>query len=105
MKIRPKVVALLSTVFAALVLVEIGVGKALLLPRFQEIETGAALTAMTRIEHGMREALGGLQVSSTDWGNWAATYRFIQDHNATYATENLNLSAMKQLHLDRKSVV
>ena len=99
MKIRPKVVALLSTVFVALVLVEIGVGKALLLPRFQEVERGDALTSMTRIEHSLREALGALQVSATDWGNWAATYRFLEDRNAAYASENLNLSAMKQLHL------
>jgi len=99
MKIRPKVVTLLSVVFAALMVGEISVGLTLLLPRFEAIETSDALTAMTRVEHSVREALGALQVSATDWGNWADTYRFVQDHNAAYSSENLNLSAMRQLHL------
>ena len=99
MKIRPKVVTLLSAVFVTLVLVEIGVGKALLLPRFQAIEASDAQTAMTRIEHSVQESLGALQISATDWGNWADTYRYMQDRNTAYISENLNMSAMKQLHL------
>ena len=99
MKIRTKVVVLLSVVFVALALVEWGVGKMLLLPRFEQIETDNARIAMKRIDYGVYQALGELQVSANDWGNWADTYRFMRDRNSDYARENLSLTAMRQLHL------
>jgi two-component system NtrC family sensor kinase len=93
------VVVLLSAVFLAFALVEWGVGEFLLLPRFEQIERDNASTAMKRIYSGVSQTLDGLQVSANDWGNWADTYRFMQDHNAAFAQENLNSIAMKQLHL------
>ncbi len=99
MQIRAKVVALLAVVFAALTLVEWGVGQALLLPRFEEIEIENARTAMRRIEYGINQALKELQVSATDWGNWKDTYQFIADHNPQYVEDNLSPAAMKQLRL------
>ena len=77
----------------------------LLLPRFEQIENENALTAMKRIDAGVAQALDGLQVSATDWGNWADTYRFMQDHNKEYAQENLNPIAMKQLHISALAFV
>ena len=99
MKIRTKVVVLLLAVFAALALVEWGVERALLLPRFEQIELDAALTAMRRVRSGVDQAVAGLQVSANDWGNWADTYRFMGDHNSGYMHENLAATAMRQLHL------
>jgi two-component system NtrC family sensor kinase len=99
MKIRTKVVALLSAVFFVLALVEWGVGRALLLPRFEAIELDNARTAMTRIDYGVHQTLNELQTSATDWGNWKDTYQFILDHNERYQRGNLSESALKQLHL------
>jgi sensor domain CHASE-containing protein len=99
MKIRAKVVALLGAVFLALTFVEWGVGQALLLPRFEEIELDNAHTAMMRIDFGVHQALNEIQVSATDWGNWKDTYQFIQDHNPQYEQDNLNETSMKQLRL------
>lgn len=99
MQIRAKIVALLALVFAALTLVEWGVGQALLLPRFEEIELDNARTAMRRIEYGINQALKELQISAADWGNWKDTYQFIVDHNPQYVDDNLSPAAMKQLRL------
>lgn len=99
MKIRAKVVALLGAVFLALTFVEWGVGQALLLPRFEEIELDNARTAMMRIDFGVHQALNEIQVSATDWGNWKDTYEFLQDHNAQYEPDNLTEATMKQLRL------
>lgn len=99
MQIRAKVVALLAAVFAALTLVEWGVGQALLLPRFEELERENARTAMRRIEYGINQALKELQISAADWGNWKDTYQFIVDHNPQYVDDNLSPAAMKQLRL------
>ncbi len=92
-------IALLSAVFLVFALVEWCVGELLLLPRFEQIERDNAATAMKRMEAGVALALDGLQVSANDWGNWADTYRFMQDHNKEYAQENLSPIAMKQLHI------
>jgi sensor domain CHASE-containing protein len=99
MKIRTKVVALLAAVFFVLALAEWGVGRALLLPRFEAIELDDARTAMTRIDYGVHQTLNELQVNATDWGNWTDTYTFMLDHNARFQQGNLSESAMKQLRL------
>lgn len=99
MKIRAKVVALLASVFVALTFVEWGVGHALLLPRFEEIEVDDARTAMKRIEYGVHQSLNELQVSAADWGNWKDTYQFIVDHNPQFEQDNLSEAALRQLRL------
>jgi two-component system, NtrC family, sensor kinase len=99
LNIRTKVIVLLSAVFLAFALVEWGVGEFLLLPRFEQIERDNARTAMKRIDAGLSQALDVLQVSATDWGDWADTYRFMLDHNPGFGQLNLNPVAMKQLHL------
>jgi sensor domain CHASE-containing protein len=99
LNIRAKVIVLLSAVFLAFALVEWTVSEMLLLPRFEQIERDNATTATKRIDAGVTQSLDGLQVSATDWGNWADTYRFMLDHNKSFSQENLNPIAMKQLHL------
>ena len=99
MQIRAKVIALLAAVFMVLTFVEWGVGQALLLPRFEEIELDNARTAMKRIDYGVHQALNEIHVSATDWGNWKDTYEFIVDHNPQYERDNLSEAAMKQLRL------
>jgi len=99
MKIRAKVVVLLAAVFVALTFVEWGVGQALLLPRFEEIELDTARTAMKRIDYGVHQSLSEIRVSATDWGNWKDTYEFIRDRNLQFEQDNLSEAAMKQLGL------
>ncbi|MEX0898084.1 MAG: CHASE4 domain-containing protein [Steroidobacteraceae bacterium] len=99
MKIRAKVVALLAAVFLALAFVEWGVGQALLLPRFEEIELENARTAMKRIDYGVNQVLSEIQLSATDWGNWKDTYDYMLDRDPQYEQNNLSQSAMQQLRL------
>ena len=99
MKIRNKVIGLLSAVFLILALVEWGVEEVLLLPGFEQIELEAARTAMTRIDYAVNQSLAGLQVSANDWGSWLPSYQYMADRNDTFVRENLNPTALKQLHL------
>jgi len=99
MKIRPKVVTLLAIAFATLVVLVLSIGEAVLLPRFEQVEADNARTAMTRIEDSIGTVLAMLNVSVTDWGDWADTYRYMGDHNAGFESENLKVLQMKQLHL------
>ncbi len=105
MTLKAKLIAWVVGVLLALLLVEIGVISGFLLPRFEQIETGNAQASMRRIDLGVQNALAGLRVSATDWGNWADTYRFMQDRNADFANENLNVISMKQLHLTMLAII
>jgi signal transduction histidine kinase/ActR/RegA family two-component response regulator len=105
MTVKAKLIASIVGVLLALLLVEIGVIGGFLLPRFEQIETGNAQASMRRIDLGVHNALEGLRVSATDWGNWADTYRFMQERNADYADENLNVISMKQLHLSTLAII
>ena len=105
MTVKAKLIAWVAGVLIALLLVEIGVTGGLLLPRFEQIETANAQASMRRIDRGVQNALAGLRVSAADWGNWADTYRFMQDRNAAFADENLSLIAMKQLHLTMLALI
>ena len=79
MNIRPKVTALVAVLFVILGLAEILVVKRILLPSFVELERADAHIAMRRIRNALDLATGRLALSATDWGNWADTYRFVQD--------------------------
>jgi signal transduction histidine kinase/ActR/RegA family two-component response regulator len=105
MTVKGKLIAWIAGVLIALLLVEIGVIAGFLLPRFEQIETSNAQASMRRIDLGVQNALSGLRVSATDWGNWADTYRFMQDRYAGYADENLNVISMKQLHLTMLAII
>src|ERR1700688_2592272 len=105
MTVKAKLIAWVAGVLIALLLVEIGVIGGLLLPRFEQIETANAQASMRRIDRGVQNALAGLRVSATDWGNWADTYRFMQDRNARYVEEDLGVIQMKHLHLTMMALI
>ncbi|MFI4889466.1 MAG: ATP-binding protein [Steroidobacterales bacterium] len=105
MTVKNKLIAWIAGVFFGLLLVEIGVIGGLLLPRFEQIETEDARSSMRRVDIGLHMALSAIRVSATDWGNWADTYRFMQDRYAQYADENLSIISMRQLHLTMLAIV
>jgi sensor domain CHASE-containing protein len=100
MKIRPKVFALLLGLFAVLSAGLFFVQETILLPSFAELERQAAMTDMERVAFAIRDELDQLEISARDWGNWANTYAFLQDHNSAYLDENLNADGMKGLKIN-----
>jgi len=103
--IREKISALIASLFLALVVVELVVAENILLPSFEELERSNARAAMERINHALDQTLERLALSATDWGNWADTYRFVQDHNRTYVAQNLTNVALKQLNVNALLIV
>ena len=51
------------------------------MPSFAALERADAHTAMRRIGYALDRTLDRLQISATDWGNWADTYQYVEDHN------------------------
>src|ERR1700722_11350751 len=100
MNIRTKVTALIACLFVVLGVAEILVEKGILLPSFAELERADARIAMRRIIYAFDKTLDRLAVSATDWGNWTDTYRFMEDHNQAYITDNVTQVALKQLNVN-----
>lgn len=100
MNIRPKVTALVASLFVILGVAEMLVVKCVLLPSFEELERADAHIAMRRIRNVLDLAFDRLALSATDWGNWAATYRFVQDHNHDYVADNITMVELKELNVN-----
>jgi signal transduction histidine kinase len=98
--IRLKVTALIASVCAILAAAEIMVAQRVIMPSFVDLEQADARTAMRRVEYALELRLDRLATAARDWGDWADTYRFIQDHNPGYATESATDVDLKQLNVD-----
>jgi len=105
MNIRPKVTALVASLFVILGVAEILVIKQVLLPSFVELERADAHIAMRRIRNAVDLANDRLALSATDWGNWADTYRFVKDHNQAYIEDNITKVALRELNVNTMLVV
>jgi len=101
MKIRPRVVLLIGGLFVALGAVQLLIQHFVILPSFVELERQAARTDMDRVDHALDRELVLLQATTTDWGNWDATYQYLQDHNPKFIRTNMTLSGMRDLRAMR----
>jgi sensor domain CHASE-containing protein len=104
-KIRSKVAALIAAVSAVLVLGQVLVVRQVVMPSFAELERTDAHTAMRRIENALDRGFQELELSAADWGNWADTYRFVQDHNPEFVASNLSNLALRQLNVNALLIV
>jgi two-component system, NtrC family, sensor kinase len=95
--IRSKVAALLAGIFVILGVAALLVAKYIVMPSFAQLERADAHTAMMRIDYALERALDRLEISATDWGNWAETYQYVEDHNPRFVSANLTTVALREL--------
>jgi len=105
MNIRVKVISLLALLFAALIGIDIGVQRQILLPSFAELERDDAKVSMKRIEYALDLSLDTLALAAADWGNWEDAYRYVQAPNREFVRANLTPSALKQLQVNALIIV
>ncbi len=105
MSIRSKVIALIGALFVILGLAAVLVGKLVVMPSFAALERTDADTAMRRVSYALDMTLQRLQVSATDWGNWADTYQFVADHNSAYIKANITTIGLRQLNVNAMLIV
>lgn len=96
---------LVASLFAILGAAQILVEKQILLPSFVALERADAHTAMRRIRYALDLTLDRLALSATDWGNWADTYRFVQDHNSAFVNDNITKVGLKELNVNMMLIV
>ncbi len=105
MNIRARVSILIAGIFVILGLAALTVGKLVIMPSFAQLERVDARTAMRRIDHALSETLAQVAVASMDWGNWADTYRFVEDRNPQFVSANITAVALKQLDVNALLIV
>jgi sensor domain CHASE-containing protein len=103
--IRPKVAALTAGIFLVLGIAEILVEKQVVMPSFAELERANARVGMRRINFALDLVIDRIAVSTNDWGNWADTYRFAQDHNPDFITTGITNVALRQLNVNVMLIV
>jgi sensor domain CHASE-containing protein len=105
MNIRVKVISLLALLFAALIGIDIGVQRQILMPSFAELEREDAKVSMKRIEYALDLSLDTLALTAADWGNWEDAYRYVQTPNAEFVRANITPYALKQLQVNALMIV
>src|SRR2546421_11746698 len=100
MKIRSKVTTLIATLFATLGVTAIFVARYVLMPSFAELEHTQADVAIRRIQFALDRTFAQLVLSAGSWGNWTDAWRFAQDHNQTFITEQVTTAGLKQLNVN-----
>src|SRR6516162_9136661 len=103
--IRLKVIALIGAIFVILVWAEVLVERRVVMPSFAQLERTDAQTAMRRIAYALDRTLTELETSATDWGNWADTYQFVEDHNPAFVAANISNLALRQLNVNALMIV
>jgi len=105
MNIRTKMISMLALLFTVLIVLEISVQKQILMPSFAELEREDAQTSMKRIGYALDTTLESLELSASDWGNWADVYQFVQSPNPAFVEANITSVAMKQLKVNAILIV
>jgi len=98
--IRWKVTTLIAALFAVLGLTAIFVAKGVLMPSFAALERAEADVAMRRVQFALEGTFTQLAVSAENWGDWTDAWRFLQDHNQTFITEQLTAADLKQVNIN-----
>jgi sensor domain CHASE-containing protein len=105
MNIRVKVISLLALLFAALIAIDVGIQRQILMPSFAALERDDAKVSMKRIEHALDRSLDTLAVAAADWGNWQDAYHFVQEPNEQFVRANITPTALKQLQVNALMIV
>src|SRR5215469_14309190 len=98
-------IALIGAIFAVLVWAEVQVERHVVMPSFAQLERANAQTAMRRIANALDRTLSELGLLAADWGDWADTYRYVEDHNSAFVAANISNIALRQLNVNVLMIV
>ena len=100
MNIRWKVTALIAALFVALGITAVIIARNVLIPSFTALEHSEAEVAMRRVQFALDRAFAQLQLTAASWGNWTDAWRFAQDHNATFVSEQVTAAGLSTLNIN-----
>jgi two-component system, NtrC family, sensor kinase len=74
--------------------------KTVVYPRFLSLDRDEAVKDLDRAKGAIRRENEHLDLLCYDWAAWDATYKYIEDHNEEYASENLILASFTEAKLN-----
>ncbi|TDI92442.1 MAG: HAMP domain-containing protein [Chloroflexi bacterium] len=89
MKLRTKVLLVLSGVLALSIVLNYGVVRMIVFPRFAEIERTEAQKNLQRVQRAIQSELTHMDNTAQDWAHWTDTYQFIAGENPEFVENNL----------------
>ncbi|MBV8308561.1 MAG: diguanylate cyclase, partial [Gammaproteobacteria bacterium] len=70
------------------------------MPSFAALERTEADVAMRRVQLALDRTFAQLELSAADWGDWNDAWRFAQDHNRKFISQQVTVGALQQLRID-----
>jgi sensor domain CHASE-containing protein/HAMP domain-containing protein len=89
MSLRSQIASLLIVLSITFVATTYAVQVLVVMPAFADLEQLSALRDVDRCVNAVQRDLEALSNTVNDWAAWDASYQYVQDHNETFAKENL----------------
>jgi two-component system, NtrC family, sensor kinase len=100
MKIRSKVMILLTLLFIVLCGVAILFQETIVMPSFTQLERRNAQIAMNRVRTSMEHDKETFAVQIMDWGNWSELHAFVRGEGRDFGLHNVTPAAMSVIQAD-----
>lgn len=100
MKIRSKVMILLTLLFIALCGVAILFQETIVMPSFTQLERRNAQIAMNRVRTSVAQDKETFAVQIMDWGNWSELHDFVRGKGTDFGLHNVTPAAMSAIQAD-----
>jgi signal transduction histidine kinase len=100
MKIRSKVMILLTLLFVVLCGVAILFQETIVMPSFTQLERRNAQIAMNRVRTSVEQDKETFAVQIMDWGNWSELHAFVRGKGQDFGLHNVTPAAMSAIQAD-----
>jgi two-component system NtrC family sensor kinase len=100
MKIRSKVMILLTLLFVVLCGVAILFQETIVMPSFTQLERRNAQIAMNRVRTSVEHDKETFAVQIMDWGNWSELHEFVLGKGSDFGLHNVTPAAMSVIQAD-----
>ena len=100
MKLKTKVLSLLFAVFALYLAADYAIQKLVVYPSFLALEHDEAVKDLERAREAITRENEHLSTLCYDWAAWDASYKYIEDRNEEYVSENLVLASFTEIKLN-----
>src|SRR5450432_2256280 len=100
MKIRSKVMLLLTLLFVVLCGVAILFQESIVMPSFTKLEQRNAQIAMNRVRTSVEHDQETFAVQIMDWSNWSELYEFARGKGPDFGLHNVTPAAMSVIQAD-----
>ncbi len=103
--IKRQIAVVVFGILLLLALSQYVVQRQFLLPGFADLERQAAGTMMRSITTDLARQSESLAMTTRDWGNWSATYGYVQDHDLPKLHQDIDVGSMSALHTNFLAIV